>query len=150
MKDITPILKTKAKPKPDETDQGQLNRHYRTRSTTRGPSQDHDDDIQPPSVDLHQERKHRYDLRSLNADFEQQSLHFDMPSIAINDMDPFPVNSIFPAKEITCNWIRMFSLKIMGRVTIYLMILMGSTHLKIYLMVLTRSNHLQSIWKSMK
>ena len=27
-------------------------------------------------------------------------LHFDMPSIVIKDTDPFPVNSIFPAREM--------------------------------------------------
>ena len=96
------ILKTKAKPKPDETDQGQSNRRYRTRSTTSRPTYDQDDDdIQPPSIDLKQDQKHRYDLRSLAVDFEQQSLHFAIPSTAINDTDPFPVNSsIFPAREI--------------------------------------------------
>ena len=57
--DIKPILKTKAKPKPDEPDQGQSNCLYPTRSTTRGPShhQDQDDNIQPPGIDLKQERK---------------------------------------------------------------------------------------------
>ena len=101
-------LKQKAKPKPDETDQGKSNHCHPTRSTRQsnprkqGPSHHHDNDadIQPPGIDHKQEHKHKYNLRSLNADFERQSLHFDKPSIAIDDMNPFPVNSIFPAKEI--------------------------------------------------
>ena len=91
--DIQPILKTKSKtPK-------QPHRH---RYPTRGPSHnndrddnrepsrshDHDDDIPLPGTDLEQDRKHRYYLRSLNADFDQQSFHFDKPSVAISDIDP--------------------------------------------------------------
>jgi hypothetical protein len=74
-----------------------------------------------------------------------------MPSTDITDTDPFPVTASARQEKypFTCNPIHMFSLRIMGRVKIYLMILMGSTHLKIYLMM--RSNQPnQSIWRSMK
>ena len=101
-------LKQKAKPKPDERDQGKSNHRYPTRSTRQsnprkqGPSHHHDNDadIQPPGIDHKQEHQHKYNLRSLNVDFEQQSFHFNTPSIAIDDNNPFPINSIFPAKEI--------------------------------------------------
>ena len=65
-------LKKKAKPKPDERDQGQSNHRYPTRNTrqqtpnyhTQGPSHNHDsdNDIQPTGIDLKQERKHQYNL----------------------------------------------------------------------------------------
>ena len=96
---VDDILKTilKTKPKSKANNKQRKNHRY----PTSGPSRNHGQgDIQPPSIDLKQEHKHMYDLRSLNADFEKQSFHFDKPSIAINDMDPFPVNSLFPTKEI--------------------------------------------------
>ena len=135
--DIQPILKTKSKTN---------NQPHRHRYPTRGPSHnydqdeqrgpshnhDHDDNIPPPAIDLKQDRKHGYYLRSLNADFDQQSFHFDKPSVAISDINPHHkrIYSSTMTHPSIYNWIHMFSLRIMGRVQIYLMILMGSVNLK--------------------
>ena len=74
----------KQKPHPDVIDQGVPRHRYPTRS--RQPTPTTNDDVDVP-LPLHGKAKnHRYELRSMNANFENQSFHFDKPSVAVQDL----------------------------------------------------------------
>ena len=79
----------KQKPHPDVIDQGVSRHRYPTRSrTTTGSDEDSTVPFdENPTVPLPaQGKSHRYELRSMNANFENQNFHFDKPSVAVQDL----------------------------------------------------------------
>ena len=84
----------KQKPHPDVIDQGVSRHRYPTRSrTTTGSDEDstvpfdENPTVPTPTVPLPgQGKSHRYELRSMNANLENQSFHFGTPSVAVQDL----------------------------------------------------------------
>ena len=92
----------KQKPHPDVVDQGVPSHRYPTRSRNTLDNEENstapfDED---PTVPLPaQGKKHRYELRSMNANLENQSFHFGTPSVAIQDLGSlheFAINDDIP------------------------------------------------------
>ena len=89
---ITSILKQK--PHPDVVDQGVPSHRYPTRSRNT-PDTDENSTVPLPG----RGKGHRYELRSMNANLENQSFHFGIPSVTVQDLGPlheFAINDDVP------------------------------------------------------